>query len=181
MVTSVQPLTWLVAPSGIYPIVLYWWETGLGSKQREISPVLYKIEPCCLSALTVPSCAGFDLGRWSDVMMYKTISRTASDGRNWVALSQFSNFLGTLLTDSSNMETLWTGKMLNSLSQVWNDLLGAVRTFPSAPDLCYLGLILIYFKAWSENYLTNVWKALRDSLVKTKKERQILLFSPPKY
>lgn len=154
---------------------------GLCSEQREISPILYKIEPCCLSALTVPSCAGFDLGRRNDVMMYKMISRAASDGGNWVAPSQFLNFLGTLLTHSSNMETWWTGRMLNSLSQVWNDLLGAVRTFPSAPDQCYLGLILTYFKAWSDIYLTSLWKALRDPLVKTEKERQILLFSSPKY
>lgn len=133
-----------------------------------------------LSVLTVSSCAGFDWGRQSDAMIYKTISGTASGGGNGVALSHFPNILGTLLTHSSKLETWWIGKMLNSLSQVWNDL-GAGRTSSSALDWCYLGLILTCFKVWSENYFTSLWKALRDPSVKTEKERQILLFSPPKY
>lgn len=80
-------------------------EMGLCSEQREISPVLYKTDRTMLPvSLTVPSCADFDLGRQSNVMMYETVSRTASDGGNQVALPQFSNFLGSLLNCSSNLE-----------------------------------------------------------------------------
>lgn len=110
-------------------------------------------------------------------MRYKTISGTASDGGNH--LCQLLSFLGTLLTHSSKLETWCTGKMLNFISHVWNDL-RAVRAFSSALDQCYLGLILTYFKAWSENYFTGLWKALRDPSVKTEKTRANTVILIPK-
>lgn len=120
-------------------------------------------------ALTVPSRAGFDLGRQCNVMICTTISGTASHGGNQVALSQFPNFVGTLLTHSTNQEIWLKSKVLNSLFSFWNDLLGTVRTFSSAPDQCNLELILTHFSDSSEARIISLvcGKHLKDPSVKS--------------